>query len=106
MSFKYEVPAATGVVLKDKSDLKGEVKQALLHFPDGCNALVEVVVLVQNKQVLPTFGGVVALNDATPPPFRIEKPIKRGEYVRVKIENRDSANPHEITVVAEVEGRP
>lgn len=100
--FKYKVSAATKVTLTEDSVLTGKVMNAVAHFPDGCDALVEIILYVGQKQIFPSWD-VLALNDTTQK-FRIEKSVRKGEAIRAILDNGDGFNPHTPSLIVEVEG--
>jgi len=78
----------------------GYIKQVTIHYPNGCNALVNVRVGYQNLQFLPS-SGFLALNDATPTyPFNVL--VVAGQNIWVEMQNTDGVNPHNITVTISV----
>ena len=99
--FQQTVPALTGVTLADVVPVTGKVTQITVHFPNGCNALVDVAVKVKNQQILPV-SGFIALNDTTTP-FPASTDVKANDDLFVQVNNGDGANPHTITVVVSIE---
>ena len=99
--FQQTVPALTGVTLQDVVPVKGRITQVTVHFPNGCNALVDVAVLWKNTQVLP-ISGFIALNDTTTA-FPASTDVDRNDDLTVQINNGDAANPHTISVIVTIE---
>lgn len=104
--FAYNLAKAglpgSGVVLTEVTPFPGHIKQVSPHWPDGCNALVDVKVGRGVEQFCPNVD-FLALNDATPTyPFNVE--VKDGEEIWVEMRNGDGANPHNITVTVTLEG--
>lgn len=87
----------------------GILNSAIIHFPAGCEMLVEVFINHKMKQVLPTpvKGGTggsvgVALDDTTQS-FNINIPVKRDDPLEVLIYNHDEENSHTLTIVLLIE---
>ena len=72
-----------------------------IHFPPGCNELVDVAighsgdveVGHSGEQCFPE-SGYISFNDATPAGWS----VRRGELLWVEIRNADELNPHTISV--------
>ena len=87
------------------SPLTGTIKSAILHFPPGCNSLVEVFIFHKTKQILPEGRIGIALDGATQI-FSINEPVKEKEPIEVRVINHDDTWEHTITCVIEIEGTP
>jgi hypothetical protein len=98
------VASATQVTLADTSPIEGMVTDITLHFPDGCNALVEIRCLINQVQVLPVTG-FIALNNTTKD-FSVNRTIRKNDKLRVVIANRDAANAHTPSIIWNLEGVP
>ena len=91
------------------SPITGMINSAILHYPSGCNGLVEVILHQGTNQVLPTpaTGGTgdvgICLDAVTTQPFAIHKPIIQREILELVIINHDNANPHTITVIIQID---
>lgn len=85
------------------SPITGKVTRALMHFPAGCQTLVEAIVNYKRHQIFPYPPGGVALDDATET-FTINQEVLKGDPLEVLIINHDSVNPHTITVTLEIMG--
>jgi len=93
-----------GTRAKKPSPLTGRITQLVLHFPDGCNALVDVAIGHKDTWVCPNeIDTFVALNDATPV-LTVNEPIEKGEEIWMIIRNADGREQHAITVTATVIG--
>ena len=95
-----EVPPATGLTKEDnykKLNIDGRITQIIIHFPAGCNGLVEVRVGV-NEHELTDW---IALDDTTQP-FNANFFVKRGDRLWAEIKNYDSTYSHRIGVVVTV----
>ncbi|MBA7686925.1 hypothetical protein ES703_95385 [subsurface metagenome] len=101
--FAYNLAALEGVLLTEIAPFSGYIKQVTPHWPEGCDALVDIRVGHGNKQFCPKEG-YLALNDATPPyPFN-EELSGGNEEIWVEMKNADGANAHNITVTVILEG--
>jgi hypothetical protein len=97
LNFRETVGTLTEITRAKTCQTKGTINQITLHFPSGCNALVDVAVFKNSQQLVPDTG-FISLNDATPQ-FFTDKPIDVGDEVTVKFVNADSTWPHTISVV-------
>jgi len=93
--------AGSWVVLEDTVPFKGYIKEIKIHWPDGCNALVDVRVGRGAEQFCPREG-FLALNDATPQ-YEFNIPVHEGDDIWVEMINTDGGNPHNITVTVHLE---
>lgn len=94
----------TGTRVAKPSPLTGRIIQLTLHFPDGCDALVDVAIGHKDTWIYPHLvDNFVALNDATPV-LTVNEPIEKGEEIWVIVRNTDGENRHAITVTATVIG--
>jgi hypothetical protein len=101
IKFSYTVQPLQAVKLIENAPFAGTIRQVVIHWPDGCNALVDVRVGHGNKQFCPNEG-FLALNDATPS-FDFEEPVDDHEEIWVEIANGDSAYEHSITATVSLE---
>ena len=92
----------SGVILEETAPFSGYIKQVTIHWPDGCNALVDVRVGHGVKQFCPDEG-FLALNDATPA-YPFNEWVVDQETIWVEMRNRDGGWPHNITVTVTLEG--
>lgn len=82
----------------------GIINSAIIHFPSGCDQLVEVLVYHKTVQILPTpvpgQGAQVgiALDDTTQS-FDIREPVRRNDPLQVLVYNHDNTYEHTISVV-------
>lgn len=98
------VPAATQISVSEPSPVTGTVEYITLHFPSGCNALVEISCYINGKQILPVLG-FIAL-DNTIKDFPVSADVKKHDNLVVLITNRDSINAHTPSVIWNLEGNP
>jgi len=86
------------------SPLTGRIVQLIPHWPDGCNALVDVAVGHGDTWIYPHLVDTfVALNDATPV-LTVDEPVEKGEEIWMIVRNTDGGNVHAITVTATIIG--
>ena len=113
MTFNQNMPiagaAGSAVRLSDPAPFSGFIKFVSIHWPNGCNALVDVRVghdVVQFCPRIPTPGGVawLALNDATPMYEFSGIWVEQNMPIWVEIQNRDGGNTHNVTIVVMIEG--
>lgn len=97
-------PAATQISVSEPSPVTGTVQYITLHFPSGCNALVEISCFIRGKQVLP-ISGFVALDNAIQD-FPVSADVKKHDELVVLITNRDAANAHTPSAIWNMEGAP
>lgn len=95
------VPSGTEVTLTERSPVAGKVNSILLHFPAGCNALVQISCFIGSEQVL-SLTGFIALDDATEK-FPLGQKVDKNALLTVVIANTDSVNPHTPSIIWDVE---
>jgi len=96
----------TGVRVWGRSPLTGRITQIIPHWPDGCNALVDVAFGHSDVWVMPASTDTfVALNDATPV-IGVNEPVTKGEELWMVVNNHDGGNDHAISIVITVVGVP
>ncbi|MDP3064638.1 MAG: hypothetical protein Q8O40_15755 [Chloroflexota bacterium] len=95
--FQRNVAVLTGVVLGDRSPIAGRAFNVQIHWPNGCNGLVNVAVSHGGKQFCPR-NGFLALNDALAT-YEVDEALALYEPLEVEIQNTDAVNAHQITVV-------
>ena len=100
--YSWSVPATLLIRLREYAPFSGVIKQVILHFPDGCNALLDIRVGHGTKQFCPN-AGFLALNDATVP-YYFEEEVKDKEEIWVELGNYDVL-AHNITVTVGLAGR-
>ena len=87
----------TGDRVHKPSPLNGRIVQIVPHWPDGCNALVDMA--VGHGQAIWMYPSetdtYVALNDATPV-LVMSEAIRKGEQVWMVGRNGDAVNNHAI----------
>jgi len=100
--FKHTLDPLSGLTDHERLPMLKTVRTITIHFPDGCNALVDVAVgFSRDKRLLPA-GGYLSLNDATPT-WVINKEITDTDTLWVEIRNSDAVNTHAISVMVNYE---
>lgn len=94
----HTVPALIGIRLEEAIPLTGTITSVVPHFPDGCNALVNLIYGHGTKQLCP----VMALDAATPT-IPVSERVKEQEMLWAEIENADEDNPHTISLIVTIE---
>jgi len=72
-----------------------------IHWPAGCNALVDVAVGYLTTQFCPR-SGFLALDNATPT-YYFNEAITKDRPIWVIMQNRDGGFVHNITVTVTIE---
>lgn len=98
------VLGGTEVILFEYSPVGGKVNSITLHFPDGCDQLVEITCYINQIPILPIVGDFIALNDATKD-FTINRPVRKDDKLRVKIANT-AVGVHTPNIIWNLEGTP
>jgi len=94
----------TGTRVSRPSPLTGRIVQLIPHWPEGCNALVDLAVGHKDTWIYPHLVDTfIALNDATPV-LTVDEPITKGEEIWAIVRNADGRETHAITVTATVIG--
>jgi len=99
--FSYNITSGKGVILTEYAPFSGYIKEVSPHWPDGCDALVDIKVGHGVKQFCPDED-YLALNNATPT-YPFNEWVSDHEEIWVELRNR-SANSHRITVTVILEG--
>lgn len=102
VTFRQTVALSTGAIITAESPFKGMITELTFHFPDGCNALVEIAFKAVGGR-FPTTG-YIALNNATPV-YKVSIPVFRWEILEVEVLNRDDTHPHTPSVIVTIEAR-
>ncbi|KKN87077.1 hypothetical protein LCGC14_0263470 [marine sediment metagenome] len=103
--FAYTLPSGQGVRIAEYAPFDGFIKQVIIHWPEGCNGLVDVAIEHAGKQFLPNpdYGQRYLSLDAVTPTFVLHEPLRARHPITVEIGNADSANQHTVTVIIVVE---
>lgn len=100
INFRNTVASLNESTQTERVDVIGKIESITLHFPPGCNALVEATVWHGTCQILPERGGI-SMNDATPS-FPMNVPVQVGDQITFKIQNHDDTNPHTLSAVVSI----
>ncbi|MBA7573725.1 hypothetical protein ES708_15523 [subsurface metagenome] len=90
------------VMMIEYAPFSGYIKEISPHWPEGCNALVQIRVGHGTKQFCPDEG-YLALNDVTPT-YPFNEWVSDHEEIWVSLINGDSDNTHAITVLLSLQG--
>jgi len=94
----------TGQRITKSSPLTGRIVQLIPHWPDGCNALVDIAIGHKDTWVYPNeVDTYVALNDATPV-LTVDEPIEKGEEIWMIARNGDGGFQHAISCAVTIIG--
>lgn len=100
--FAYNLAALQGILLTEKAPFFGYIKEVSIHWPPGCNALVDVRVGHAIRQFCPREG-YLAL-DAVTPTYPFNEWVEKDEETWVEMKNTDGVNSHNITCTIVLEG--
>jgi len=100
--FQRQLNPLEGVRLTSPIPITGKMTAVTMHFPDGCNSLVDIAVGYLTKQLVP-LEDYIALNNATPV-FVASEPVKKDDECWCEILNGDAINAHTISVIVTVQG--
>jgi hypothetical protein len=103
--FSRTVPAATGVRIFERPQFSARVTEVVIHWPPGCNGLVDVAVNRGSERVLPRYNYISLNNVTLDYKFGEGQDIDNGIDLWVDIANADAVWPHTITVTATLEER-
>jgi len=87
------------------SPIKGIINSCILHFPPGCNALVECFLNVGTVQILPYpttgtgTGNVGIALDSTTQSFNITYAVDKNDPIELRVINHDDTEGHTISAV-------
>ena len=101
--FRQTVLPLQGIILTQEAIIDGYIKEVKIHWPNGCNALVDIRIFHNAIQFCP-HEGFLALNDATPT-YPFNEYVGHNENIRIEIANTDAGAPHAITVTVTIEGK-
>ena len=102
INIRYDCPKSTGVVLRQEIRKDGWLTDGFMHFPPGCNALVQVRMMLETGgrrlEVTPIQNQFIALDDANYV-YPIDIEVKMRDAIIVEVNNYDSVNAHQISVI-------
>ena len=96
INFRETVTPGAGVFVTRSYSQGGHITKVMFHFPDGCNALVDMALTKDLKSYYP-LNGYLALNNATPVYQNLTTSYYPNEPLRLEIRNRDSLNSHTVS---------
>jgi len=106
VNLRATVQPLTGTRVAKPSPLTGKIVQLIPHWPDGCDALVDVAIGHKDTRVLPNeVDTYIALNDATPV-LTVDESIEKGEEIWMILRNTDGGNAHAISCTVTIIGVP
>ncbi|GAI99737.1 unnamed protein product, partial [marine sediment metagenome] len=104
--FVYDLEKAgvegSQVMLSEHAPFSGYIKAVSIHWPEGCNHLVEIRAGHSTKQFCPVEG-YLALNDVTPT-YPFNEWVHDNEEIWMEMKNGDSDNTHAITALIQLVG--
>ena len=106
VNLRVSVLPLTGTKVTKPSPLTGKILQLIPHWPDGCDALVDVAIGHKDTWVLPNeVDTYIALNDATPV-LTVDESIEKGEEIWMILRNTDGVNTHAVSCTVTIIGVP
>ena len=96
INWRETVAPGGGVRVTRSFSQPGHITKVMFHFPDGCNALVDMRLEKDMDDFYP-MRGFLALNDATPVYQILTVGFYAYEPLRLTIQNRDSVNEHTVS---------
>jgi len=106
VNLRVSVLPLTGTKVTKPSPLTGKIVQLIPHWPDGCDALVDVAIGHKDTWVLPNeVDTYIALNDATPV-LTVDESIEKGEEIWMILRNTDGVNAHAVSCTVTIIGVP
>lgn len=104
VNLRASVQPLTGTRVARPSPLTGKIVQLIPHWPDGCDALVDVAIGHKDTWILPhEVDTFIALNDATPV-LTVDEPVGKGEEIWMILRNTDGVNAHAISCTVTIIG--
>ena len=101
INFRKSVSALSEEDILKFSPATGTIDTCLLHFPEGCNSLVEIQLFCRKEQILPTNRSSIALNNATNH-YDLNHPLREHDPITLKVINHDSSYPHTVTALVAI----
>ena len=111
LNFRKTVSSLRGETISKVVPFTGAITQVSMHFPAGCNSLVEVRLYSVDLNgeihyIVPSNSEeYIALDDVTQP-FNISYIVTKGSILNVEILNHDSVNSHTITTIVVLKALP
>ena len=96
LNFRETIQSGQGVRITHSFREEGHITRVLFHFPPGCNGLVEMRLLKDERAFFPVQGHL-ALDSATPERQNMNVTYYANEPMTLEVLNRDAENPHTPT---------
>jgi len=97
VNLRVSLDANQGTRVSKPSPLTGRIVQLIPHWPDGCDALVDMAVGHKDTWVYPHLVDTfIALNDATPV-LTVDEPVGKGEMLWMIVRNADGRETHAVS---------
>jgi len=102
--FKETLEPLEGIEVEARCPLEGEITSVTIHWPEGCDALVDIAFGHDGTFLCPNEPGTfLALNNATPT-FPMKEPTVWDERLWGIIQNTDDSNPHTVSIIITIVG--
>lgn len=118
LNYHVTTPSLDSTKTTQFCPIKGVLNSIILHFPNGCNGLVEVQLNLKSLLILPyptegSMGSVIiagvtytpvgiALNDTTQS-FSLHRHVEKKDPLELVILNHDNENEHTLAAVVLLE---
>lgn len=103
--FSETLPPLQGVLMEEPCPLTGEIVEVTMHWPDGCNGLVDLQFGHGEVSLFPSKKGeYLALNDATPTYSNLKELVSKGDRLWAELRNGDGGNPHKPSIIVTLIG--
>jgi len=102
--FRITTAALTSSTTLKYAPLTGLLNSVTVHFPAGCQQLVEVFLWYKRQQVFPhPPDGLVG--DDTTQKYAIYQNVRNRDPLEVRILNHDALNQHTVIVILHIDGQ-
>lgn len=102
--FKETLDPLEGIEVEARCPLEGEISSVTIHWPDGCDALVDIAVGHDGTFLCPNEPDIfLALNNATPT-FPMKEPVVWDERLWAIIRNTDDTEKHTVSIILTIGG--
>lgn len=100
----YTLQPLQTIKIAEYSPLQGKIVSITRHWPEGCDALLDMAFGHGEVWVTPSEPNTyIALNNATPT-IGCDEPIEKNEMLWARFMNGDDTNPHSVSVIATIVG--
>lgn len=104
VKFKETLEPLAGIEVDARCPLEGEIISITMHWPDGCDALVDIASGHDGTFLCPNEPDTfLALNNATPT-FPIREPVAWDERLWAIIQNTDDTEKHTVSIIITIVG--